>query len=261
MTNVCLKAVAISLFLFTASLFATCPDWEASSSYEVGEKISYNGSLFVALRDVPANTPPTTADNGWFWDETTEPCDNNVVVTADTYIVKVNNKFSTMPRSFSMDQTGINLKRDHPTGGNGTTNVGYDYVSLMDSTYHELDETALTSGEIRVRFKNNHTSFEKATTVNPDGIYIKGSPISGASYTGQKASVSNNVGTATMEPGKVEVGTSFGITTVSDHGITTDKAVVSNSVETERLVVNGVDVLAKITALEARIAELEAQLQ
>lgn len=259
MTNVFKKAVASSL-LITASLFATCPDWEASSSYGAGDKISYNGSSYVALRDVPTNTPPTTADNGWFWDTTTETCDNNVVVTADTYIVKVNNKFSTMPRSFFMDQTGVDLKRDHPTGGNATTKVGYDYVSLKDSTYHELDETVLSSGEIKVRFKNNGTTFEKATTVTPEGLSIKSSPVSGGSYTGNKVNLSNQTGMATVEPGKVVVSTSFGQTTVSDNGITTDKAVVSGTVETGRLVLNGVDVFAKIAALEARIAELEAQL-
>lgn len=261
MKNLCTKAVTIFTFLISVSLFATCPDWNETTAYEEGAKISYDGDLYVAQRDVPANTPPATSDNGWFWGVTDEPCNDKVVVTADTYVVKVYNKFTTIVRSFFIDQTGINLKMDHPTGGSATTKVGYDNISIMDSSYRELDETELSSGEIKVRFKNNGTTYEKYTKVTPDGVVILSSPVSAASYGGHEMSLASNMGETKVKPGEMVLHTSFGQTTVSDHGVTTDKGIVSGYVTTDNLTVNGENVLAKIAALEARIAELEAQLQ
>lgn len=264
MTKVFTKTITLAILLLSVSLFATCPEWVAAESYETGDKISYNGDLYVAMRAVPSNTPPATSDNGWFWQATTEACDSTVTVIADEYIVKINNKFSTMPRTFTMDQSGVNLKRDHPTGGNVTSKVAFGTVSVMDSTYHVLDESSLTPTEVKVRFKSNGSQYEKYTKVTADGVSIVNSPVSGGSFTGTKIDMSNQSGTATIEPGQLTVSTSFGQTIVNDNGVRTDKAIVSGTVETglvkaQAIELNNENLLAIIAELEARIAALENQ--
>lgn len=58
--------VILILSLFTTSVFAEYAEWVNSKTYNAGDSISYNGSCYVAIRDVFQNTPPI---DDWFWNE------------------------------------------------------------------------------------------------------------------------------------------------------------------------------------------------
>lgn len=153
--------------LVAKTTFAACPEWDANTLYAEGEKTSYNGHDYVAVREIPLNTPPKPADNGWFWVESAEGCDNSVKLEADAFEV-------TFPEHAHertiLDKEGLEVAFDAVEGltyrgstissnkievtysdkiDTGTTTIGTGYITLK-SGYHgyDLQETTIYGDEI-----------------------------------------------------------------------------------------------------------------
>ncbi len=68
--------VVLIIMLFSAALFAACPEYVSTKSYKVGDMVVHKGQGYVCANSCsPWESPSATS---WFWDETTE-CDAGVV--------------------------------------------------------------------------------------------------------------------------------------------------------------------------------------
>ncbi len=273
--------------LFAAALlvvqttFAQCPAWETNTSYAEGEKISYQGLDYEAARAVAPNTPPNPSDNGWFWVESLEGCDNSVKIEADEVEILTPVVPGMPSKNFTLDKEGIDLGSAFPTGGGEGTKVGYNDITLEVGVTGGGNTTVMNAGSIKVtRRSGPNTDTTKITSEEITTKAVNAEDISAGSITTDEILSSGNdprvfgklnketitLQTAstnlTLSPNTgLDIMSSFGSIKVDDHGIVTSQNVTANIVNANNIFVNGVNLTEYILQLQARIAALEAAQQ
>ncbi len=258
------KFIVAALFL-TQAAFSS--DWDQSTNYSAGDQITYKGTAYTAMRDVAPNTAPNTADDGWFWTESAVAVESAaavsystpVTVEADTVKIVTNYANPQGSEEITLDSAGIKLYNGY-MGGSKKSHITYGNVTLEGQSYFQYNKTELTPALLKISTSN--PGAVTATEVTPIGVTTGGEFSSvkrqaAGTLDGDELSLANPQGTVTLRPiGGLSVSTSYGTTTVSDHGVKT-----SQTVEAASVVSGGVNLNQKIAQFEARIAELEAALE
>ncbi len=122
-------ALAIILFFNFTQTVLGCPNWESDNVYNEGDKISFEGINYEAVRVIPINTPPIVSDNGWFWVETNDSCNEIITSEANSFEVLIDNEANS-ERTVKMDSSGISVRKRKYSGGGTSSKMGYDYISV-----------------------------------------------------------------------------------------------------------------------------------
>lgn len=259
---------AAALF-FAQTTFATCPAWESNTTYSEGEKISYQSLNYEAARSVAPNTPPNPADNGWFWVETTEDCDNSVKIQADEVEI-ITPVVPGMPvKNFAMDKDGIKLDSGFPTGGGEGVEIDYNSITVDVGVTGGAAKTEVTPGTLELTLRSGpNADTTKVTaeyitteTVNAVEIISAGNdPRVFGKLNKETLSLQTASTNVTLSPNTgLDIMSSFGSVKIDDHGIVTSQNITANTVNASMINLLGVNLVQRILEIEARLAAIEGQ--
>lgn len=171
--NLKITLAIIILFNFTQTILG-CPQWENENVYNEGDKISFEGLIYEAVRTIPVNTPPIISDNGWFWIESNETCSDAIISEANSFEVIIENKVPTV-RTVKMDSSGINIKEVKNGGGGTSSQMGYDFISVnaggpKGASNCTINPNSITLQQSQVGPKPEYTTITSSTVMTSGTI-------------------------------------------------------------------------------------------
>lgn len=158
------------VFIMSFHVFSA-EEWVSDKTYSAGDTVLYNGSIFVAEREVTLNTPPVDTDQGWFWvaPTTTPPQNNatyhNVTVLENLDVDGLSSFNGGITSNSNVDIMGdLNVKGEillsvSTSSGVKKTQIVSDNVKIMRTTITPTSAKTLTTdispGIINLETTNN----------------------------------------------------------------------------------------------------------